>query len=300
MTGRPLRSPEGGFLLQRLRAPLATVLLAVLVAGCGASVVPQIMNDSSRMPLARKLYDKGDYTMAAEVLTGYAQAGAGNADIDQAIYLLGLTRLKQRDWAGAQGNFERVLRDYPESDSASSASYRLGEALFGQSRPSDFDQEFTLRALSQWEQFVKGSPDHAFVPTANEKIAVCRTRLARKLWRSGDVYLKQAYYEPARRYFQSVVDEYSDTPVYGDAMIGLAMTNARLGMKDSALAMLRTLEADFAGKPLGDAAAQVRRKVEHWPAEGDRRRRRNRAIEPAAPPQLPTAPSTTGGISGTP
>jgi hypothetical protein len=82
-------------------------------------------------------------------------------------------------------------------------------------------------------------------------------------------------------------------------MIGLAMTNARLGMKDSALAMLRRLETDFADKPLGEAAAQVRRKVEHWPAEGDRRRHRNRAIEPVTPPQLPTAPSTAGGISGT-
>jgi outer membrane protein assembly factor BamD len=287
-------------LLHRLRAPLATALLAVLVVGCGASVVPQIMNDSSRVPLARKLYDKGDYSMAADVLTGYAQAGTGNADIDQAIYLLGLTRLKQHDWASAQGSFERVLRDYPESDSAASASYRLAEAFFGQSRPSDFDQEFTLRALTQWEQFVKGSPDHAFVPSANAQIAVCRTRLARKLWRSGDVYFKQSYYEPARRYFQSVIDEYSDTPVYGDAVIGLAMTNARMGMKDSALAMLRGLETEFAGKPLGEAAAQVRRKVEGWPAEGDRRRRRNRAIEPVTPPQLPTAPSTAGGISGTP
>lgn len=287
-------------MLHRLRAPLATALLAVLVAGCGASVVPQIMNDSSRLPLAQKLYDKGDYTMAAEVLTGYTQAGTGNADIDEAIYLLGLTRLKQRDWAGAQGSFERVLRDYPESDSAASASYRLGEAFFGQSRPSDFDQEYTLKALSQWEQFVKGSPDHPFVPTANERIAVCRTRLAKKLWRSGDVYFKQAYYEPARRYFQSIIDEYSDTPVYGDAMIGLAMTNARMGMKDSALAMLGRLETEFAGKPLGIAAGQVRHKVQGWPAEGDRRRHRNRAIEPTTPPQLPTAPSTTGGISGTP
>lgn len=300
MTGRPLRSPEGGFLLRRLRAPLATAVLAVLVAGCGAAVVPQIMNDASRVPLARKLYDKGDYTMAAEVLAGYTKAGTGNADIDQAVYLLGLTYLKQRDWTNAQAQFERVLRDYPESDSATSASYRLGEALFGQSRPHDFDQEYTLKALAQWEQFVKGSPEHPFVPDANVQIAVCRTRLARKLWRTGDVYLKQAYYEPARRYFQSVIDEYSDTPVHGDAIIGLAMVNARLGMKDSALAMLRGLEAEFAGKPLGEAAAHVRAKVEGWPAEGDRRRRRNRPVEPATPPQLPSAPSTTGGISGTP
>jgi outer membrane protein assembly factor BamD len=300
VTGRPLRSPEGGFLLHRVRAPLAIAALAALLAGCGASVVPQIMNDSSRVPLARKLYEKHDYALAVDVLSAYAQAGAGNADIDQAIYLLGLTYLGQRDWASAQVQFERVLRDYPESDSAAAASYRLGEAMFGQSRSSDFDQEYTLKALAQWEQFVKGSPDHPFVPDANERIAQCRARLARKLWRTGDVYYKQAYYEPAKRYFQSVIDEYADTPVYGDALIGMAMTNARLGMKDSALAVLRGLEEEFKGKPLGDQAAQVRAKVQHWPAEGDRRRHRNRPVEAPAAPQLPTAPTTTGGISGAP
>lgn len=287
-------------MLRSLRTLPALAALAALLAGCGASVLPQIMNDSARVPLARQLLDKGDLALAVEVLSSYAQSGAGSADIDQAVYLLGVTYLRQRDWPNAQLQFERVLRDYPESDSATAASYRLGEALFGQSRPADFDQEFTLRALAQWEGFVKGSPDHPFVPTAQERIAECRTRLARKLWRTGDVYLKQALYGPAKIYFQNVLDEYPDTPVYGEAMIGLALTNARLGKKDSALVVLRSLAEDFAGRPLGEEAAKWRERVEKWPAEGDQRRRGHKIVEPSQVPQLPSSPSVTGGISGTP
>lgn len=187
-------------------------MFAALLAGCGAAVVPQIMNDASRLPLARQLYDKGDYTLAAQVLSSYAQSGAGNADIDEAVYLLGLTYLRQRDWANAQVQFERVLREYPESDSASSASYQLGEALFGQSRKSDFDQEFTLKALGQWQEFEKSWPASPYTSLARERIGECRARLARKLWRTGDLYLKQAYYAPAKLYFRSVIEQYSDTP----------------------------------------------------------------------------------------
>lgn len=299
MTGQPLRSPEGGSLLRRLRTGLAAAALAALVAGCGAAVVPQIMSDSSRLPLARSLYDKGDYSLAAEVLSAYAQSGAGNADIDEAIYLLGMTYLRQKEWASAQVQFERILRDYPESDSASSASYQLGEALYGQSRKSDFDQEFTLKALGQWEEFAKSWPESHYAGPARERIGACRTRLARKLWRSGDLYLKQAYYQPAKLYFRSVIDEYSDTPVYGDALIGMALADARLGQKDSALTVLRGLETDFAGKPLGEQAGKWRQKVEKWPAEGDRRAQRHKPIEPAQTP-APVTPTTTGGISGTP
>lgn len=286
-------------MFRRSRAVLAAAALAVFVAGCGAAVVPQIMNDSERLPLARKLADKGDYTLAAEVLKSYTQSGAGNADIDQAVYLLGVVQLRQKEWVEAQTHFERVLRDYPESDSAASASYRLGEAFFGQSRGSDFDQEFTLKALAQWEEFVKAWPDDPHASRATERIGECRTRLARKLWRSGDIYLKQAHYQPAKVYFRGILDEYADTPVYGDALIGMALADARLGQKDSALTVLRGLETEFAGKPLGAQAAKWRAKVEKWPAEGDTRRRRHKPIEPAQPP-APVTPSTSSGITGTP
>lgn len=286
-------------MLRRLRPALAAAALAALAAGCGAAVVPQIMNDSARVPLARQLYERGDYSLAAEVLTAYAQSGAGNADIDEAIYLLGLTYLGQKDWPNAQAQFERVLRDYPESDSASSASFRLGEALFGQSRKPDFDQEFTLKALGQWQEFSRSWPEHPWAGDAAARIGVCRTRLARKLWRSGDLYLKQAYYEPAKVYFADVLREYADTPVYGDALIGMALADARLGRKDTALAVLRGLEAEFAGRPLGEQAAKWRAKVEKWPAEGDTRRRRHKTIEPSPAP-APVTPSTSSGITGTP
>lgn len=286
-------------MLRRVRSVFAAAALAALVAGCGAAVVPQIMNDSARVPLARTLYERGDYALAVEVLTSYAQSGAGNADIDEAIYLLGLTYLRQRDWTNSQVQFERILRDYPESDSASSASYQLGEALFGQSRKPDFDQEFTLKALAQWEEFVKAWPDDPHASRATERIGECRTRLARKLWRSGDIYLKQAHYQPAKVYFRGILDEYADTPVYGDALIGMALADARLGQKDSALTVLRGLETEFAGKPLGAQAAKWRAKVEKWPAEGDTRRRRHKPIEPAQPP-APVTPSTSSGITGTP
>lgn len=286
-------------MLRRIRPALAAAAFAALVAGCGAAVVPQIMNDAGRVPLARQLFERGDYALAAEVLTAYAQSGAGNADIDQAVYLLGLTYLRQRDWPNAQVQFERVLRDYPESDSASSASYRLGEALYGQSRKSDFDQEFTLKALAQWQEFARSWPEHPWSALAEGRVGECRTRLARKLWRSGDLYLKQAFYEPAKVYFGDVLREYADTPVYGDALIGMALADARLGRKDSALTVLRGLEAEFAGKPLGAQAAKWRIKVEKWPAEGDTRRRRHKTIEPSPAP-APVTPSTTGGITGTP
>jgi outer membrane assembly lipoprotein YfiO len=277
----------------KLRTALAAAALAALLAGCGAAIVPQIHNEADRMTVARKLYDKGEYGIVVELLNSYTTTGSGSADIDQAVYLLGNAYMKQKEYASAQAQFERIARDYPESDSATAASYRLGEAFFGQSRESDFDQEFTLKAMTQWRRVVEEVPGSTWATLAENEIGVCRTRLARKLWRSGDLYVKQNLYEPALVYYRSVINEYSDTPVLGDALIGMAVADARLGRKDTALVVLRDLEKRFEGHELGLRASQVRAKVEHWPAAGDTKHRRHRSVEAIqAAPQV-TAPSTT-------
>lgn len=282
----------------RLRAACAALVAAGLLAGCGAAVVPSIHSDSNRVAIARGLYERREYALAVDVLSAYATTGTGNADIDQAVYLLGLSYLGQKEWASAQTQFERMARDYPESDSASSAAFQLGEALYGQSRPSDFDQEFTLKALQQYENYRRDFAGGAYAPRADRRIAELRTRLARKLWRNGDVYVKQKLYLPAKRYFADVIEQYADTPILGDAILSNAVADARLGKRDSALAVLRGLEQQFAGQPLGVKAQALRLKMEKWPAEGDRARRGHRPIE--APTPAPGTPSNAQGTSYTP
>jgi outer membrane protein assembly factor BamD len=281
-------------LFARLRTALALAVLVAALAGCGAAVVPQIHNDADRFNVARRLYDKGDYSIAIDILNPYVTTGSGQADIDRAIYLLGMAYLNQKEWASAETQFSRLIRDYPESDSAQSASYRLAEAYFGQAKGPDFDQDFTLKALRQWQDFATAADAHWLLPSAKEKILGCRTRLATKLYRTGDLYLKLKDYRPAKRYFQNVIDEYSDTAPYGDALIGMALAQARMGEKAKALASLADLQKQFAGKPLGDKAAQWHTRVTKWPDAGDMARRSHKPIEaPVTPVQTQQPQSFT-------
>ena len=294
----PNRSPKGFLLPFRFRTAFLAVLAAGALAGCGAAVVPAIHSDTNRVAVARGLYERREYALAVDVLSNYATTGTGNADIDQAVYLLGLSYLGQKEWASAQSQFERIGRDYPESDSASAAAFQLGEALYGQSRPADFDQEFTLKALQQYENYLRDFAGGAYAARADRRVAELRTRLARKLWRNGDVYVKQKLYLPAKRYFADVIENYADTPILGDAILGNAVADARLGKRDSALAVLRGLEQQFSGQPLGIKAQALRVKMEKWPAEGDRSRRGHKPVEAPAP--VPGAPSNAQGTSYTP
>jgi outer membrane protein assembly factor BamD len=274
--------------VRAFRRWFAAAALAV-VAGCGGAVLPQVHDEGSRLDLAQKLYDKGDYALAVEALAPFGTSSAGSTYVDEAVYLLGLCHLRLKDWSGAQSDFERLLRDYPESDSAASATFRIGEAFWGQSRGPDFDQDFTIKALDQWMTFRREHPEHWLGPTATRRIAEARARLATKLYRTGDLYVHLREYESARRYFRDVLTEYSESSVYADALIGWAIASARLGERDTAIAVLRDLEAEVPGTPAALRAARTRQQVSGWTKVARTKRR--------ADPNEPPPPSMPGGMT---
>jgi outer membrane protein assembly factor BamD len=241
---------------------LVSLLLGLLIAGCGAGVLPSIHSEPERLAVARRLHAEGEFATAAELLKVYVSNNVGAADVDQAMFLLGHCYLKTKDWPAASAEFERLLRDYPESDSSAAARFALAEVEFAQSRSADFDQEFTTKALEDWQRYLRDFPGHWQNDEAANRIMVCRTRLADKLVRTGALYLKLRLPEPARVYFRKVTQEYPDTIWVAEAELGLAMCDVRQGRRDEAIAQLKGIEERYNGKPVAEKAARERKRLE--------------------------------------
>lgn len=239
----------------------AAVLLLAIV-GCAAGTLPPVTSETERLALARRAMSRREYNVAIELLKTYIANNAGSREVDEAIYRLGQCYLGIREYASAQVEFERLVRDYPESDSSASAAFRLGEALWGQARPPDFDQEFTQKALDQWQSFLRSYPDHWLAPQARARVATARLRLATRLANIGYLYLKLRQPEPARRYFQQLVDEYADTPRLADGRLGVGLALAQLGRRDEAIERLREFVQSQPGGRLHDQAQRELRRLE--------------------------------------
>jgi outer membrane protein assembly factor BamD len=251
--------------VRRLLLPLALGVLAGLLAGCGASTIPAVHSEPERLAQGRRALERREYNVALELLKSYVENNAGGADVDQAIELLGEANLHIKEWGEAQIQFERILRDYPESDSAAAASFRLGEALWGQSRGPDLDQEYTQKALEQWDGYLRAYPGHWQNAEAGKRRRAARERLADKLDRAGRLYLKLHRAGPARVYFQRVLDEYPETAFAAHANLGLALADEQGGKRDEALAALRDLETRFAGQAVAQRAARELARLERHP-----------------------------------
>jgi outer membrane protein assembly factor BamD len=242
---------------------LAAAAVALALAGCGAGLLPSARTETDRLKLARRMMADRDYMQAIEMLKTYIVNNGGSADVDEAIVLYGECALRTRDWATATVEFERVLRDFPESDSAAAASFMLGEAHFGQSRPPDFDQEYTEKALVQWQSYLANYPNHWRHAEAERRVADAEARIATKLVHTGNLYLKLNSFKPARVYFNRVLDEFPNTPQVAEAMIGLALVDARIGIKDRAIERLKEVETRWKGTPIGNRAIAERARIEH-------------------------------------
>jgi outer membrane protein assembly factor BamD len=246
----------------RRTAWLMPCLAAVLLAGCGGHVLPEIHSEADRLSTARRLYAEREYAGAIELLKTYTESAGGSADVDDAIYLLGACYLGTHEWSLAAVEFERLLKDYPESDSSAAASFRLGQAYYGQSRKADFDQEYTLKALDQWQSYLTSYPNHWLQGGARGKIREARTRLAKKLVATGNLYIKLNLTQPARVYFQRALDEYGDSEMRPRAELGLALADARQNKRDHAIVALREIETRYPGLPVARIAARERRRLE--------------------------------------
>ena len=237
--------------------------LTAVLAGCGAGVLPSVRSEPERLALAERLAQKREYSTAIELLKVYIASNAGSANVDNAIYLLGDCYLKTKDWSSASLEFERLLRDFPESDSGASASFRLAESYYGQSRSSDFDQVFTVKGEEQWQSYLRDNPGHWLNPEARRRILLAHVRLATKLTHTGNLYLKMNQLKPARIYFERVEREYPDTPLLADAWVGMAKCDVREGHKAEAVERLKQVEAQFAGRPVADRAARERARLQN-------------------------------------
>ena len=249
MTRRPLRL-------------LFALALGCVLAGCAASTLPQVHSEAERLSLARRMMEQRRWASAIELLKSYVQNNSGSGDVDQARYLLGMSYLKNRYWALAASEFEQVVREYPESDSTPSASFRLGEALYAQARPPDFDQEKTNKAIQQWRTYLESYPGHWLNSEAERQLVMARSRLATKLLANGELYLSLRLPIPARVYFERVRDEYGDTLLLPQALLGLAKCDALEGHRAEAIAQFKDIETRYRGSSAAERAARARARLE--------------------------------------
>ncbi|MGD8395760.1 MAG: outer membrane protein assembly factor BamD [Candidatus Eiseniibacteriota bacterium] len=194
----------------RLR-PVLGAVLPLLVLACSYAADTQETSVEVDFEDARGDYEAGHHFDAVLKFSDFIREYPGSVLVDQAIYYRGRSYYEQKDWILAAADFERVVRDFPESRFACDAQLWLAETYWRQSRKAPYDQAETRRAIQEYERFQRRCPEHEGIEEIPARLARARNRLAEKQYRAARLYEKLNQPESALIYLGLVVDEYPDT-----------------------------------------------------------------------------------------
>jgi len=203
-------------------------------------------------------YERHEYSDAIEFLKGYVTREPTGDKADEAHYYLGLCYFQTNEWPSAATEFLIVTNEFAGSVHVPDSHYWLGLSYWKEARGASYDQDYTHRALDEFERFIAQYPDHPRFAEVKTARAEARARLAKKAYDNGRIYAKLGYYTPARSYFQVVQNEFPDTPWNSWAILGEAQAWAKQKYWEQSNAALERLTA-LNPPPPNDVASEAKK-----------------------------------------
>lgn len=179
--------------------------------GCYEESRIEEMDKADRYKMAKKLLEKEDYQSALlnfEIITSTAR---GFNFIDSAFYYLAMCHYYQKEYISAASELNRLITDLPSSGLADDAQYMIGMSYFELSPKFSLDQQYTKKAVVEFEKLLNYYPRSNFVDDAKNKLRICENKLAKKDYKSGELYINLKNYDAAIIYFNSILENYPDS-----------------------------------------------------------------------------------------
>lgn len=196
------------------------MFVAVLLAGCGSDEVTTIMSVEDRFARAKAMYENRDLLEAMNEFTVITLQYQGSAVAPDAQFYLGECRFARGEYLLAAFEYSVVKRNYPASPRVADATYKSAMCYYNLSPKSTLDQQYTRKAIDEFQSFVEYYPSNPNAPDADAKIHELTNRLAKKQYDTAVLYTKMEYYRSAMVYFDDVIEKYHDTEFAPLAFIG--------------------------------------------------------------------------------
>jgi len=189
------------------------VIVMISLNGCGGGITMKNLGSAEEQyRAAHEEYQKEHYLKAIDGFQKVIYNFSGASMVDSAQYFLAMAYYHQKDYFMAAAEFDRLVNTYPGSPFIDDGQYMAGICYY-KSSPDNYglDQEELQRAIQSLEDFVTDNPESELVKEARASIKDADNRLARKRYENGRMYFRLGYYESAGIYFQTVIDEHTNS-----------------------------------------------------------------------------------------
>lgn len=188
----------------------------LLSVGC-SSEYRQYNKWSRKGTLAQKdsaaffFYEQKDYERAAFLFEELRGAYRGDARAKTILYHYAYSKYNDGLYIVAAYYFENYTKLYPNDKLTPECLFMVAYCYYLESAPYYLDQEFTLKAITQFQLFVNTYPREDEIARANVLMAQLRERLAKKEFETANLYYRIENYKAALTAFEVMIQEYPDS-----------------------------------------------------------------------------------------
>jgi outer membrane protein assembly factor BamD len=190
-----------------------------LFSGCGSNDATQQLSAEERYELGMKAFKNEDYQAAIEEFKVVSLQYQGSKVADSAQYYMAESRYLREEYILAAFEYDILIRYMTSSIFVSRSRFRRATCFFNLSPKSHLDQNYSRKAIDEYQAFLEYHPADTLAPLAEERIIELNTKLAKKDYESGMTYMHMEYYKAATYYFDLVLEKYHDTQYAEPALL---------------------------------------------------------------------------------
>ncbi len=213
-----------------IRFLFTLLIISVMALGCGGRPSLTKMTAKELLDLGLKEYADKKYLNAIEIFQTVVYNHPGNSVVDTAQYHLALAYLGNKDYEVAAVEFNRLALNYPSSAYFENAIFMRAVSYFeGTPKHYGLDQSELVVAIKQLEDFLIDFPESHLIADAQTYLKAANDRLAYKYYKSAVVYRHSGAYRAAKKYYQIVIDDYTNSEYVANAVFEYAEMDFNIG-----------------------------------------------------------------------
>jgi outer membrane protein assembly factor BamD len=173
-------------------------------------------------------YRNGDYEKASYLFEELQSAYRGSARAKDILYHYAYSKFNFGLYVVSAYYFDQYAKLYPADEKTPECTFMVGESYYREAAPYYLDQDYTRKAISQFQLYINNYPLSDQVKEANRRMTELRERLAMKSFETAKLYYKLESYKAAVTSFQVMMQEYPDSRYYEEAMLYLMKASFNL------------------------------------------------------------------------
>ena len=222
---------------------LLLICISIFISSCGISnPFDDNIPYKTRFDDGLAFFEEEKFVKASQQFNIIVER-ASHTDLgDDALFFLAESYFLNKDYDLALIEFEKLVSRMGFSPYIEKSRWRICETLMLLSPNFYHDQDSSIKAITQIQEFLDDFPNSEYSKDADNLINELRTRLAEKNMETGNLYIKLKAYDSAMTSYEIVVNEYYDTKFFNDANMQIIRCLVLLEKKDEAKQFLADLE----------------------------------------------------------